>query len=347
MQFDRIDRRTLLKGLGGAAALTAFGAGARQAQAETLDEVIRGAEKEGALFWYDSLGGGQEALEEFQKEYPFIKKVEYVRVPGAQKVSRFVQESLAGGPSGDILNQAAPANQTLIDQGLAIPVDWAGLGVSDKLIGNEYLISTVSVVTVIIYNTNLVKGDDIPRTWQDMVDPKWANRTGKYARAAEMDAISVAWGPEKTLEYVREYAKLKPRLAESTAALNQAVGSGELHVGFTAYDSAVRLKESGAPIDFHSPDIAVVASLYSLVSKAGANPNAAKLFLAWMSTPKGAKAFEDHVLRGNAFVEGTHANQIVSAADNIVYRSPEDLIKNAEEINAFDRNIENILQGRA
>ena len=67
----------------------------------------------------------------------------------------------------------------------------------------------------------------------------------------------------------------------------------------------------------------------------------------WMATPEGARAFEDNVLRGNAFIEGTVANKLVSKSKNIAFRDPEDAIKNAEAINAFDRKIEEILQGRA
>lgn len=341
-------RRSFLLGAGGLASALALTGRAGYAAAETIDDVRRGAEKEGALFWYDSLGGGQGAMEAFQKAHPFVKEVKYVRVPGAQKVSRFVQESLAGGPSADFLNQGAPGNQALADKGLARAVDWAALGVPAKLIGNNYLISTMTVVTVIVYNTNLVKGADIPRTWNDMLDPRWKGRTGKYARAAELDAISVKWGRKKTLDYTRKYAELQPRLASGTAVLNQAIGSGELLVGFSAYDSAVRLKNSGAPIDFHAPqDGPVVVPLYSIVAKQGAHPNAAKLMLSWMATPEGAKAFEDNVLRGNAFVPGTVAAKIVGSTENVISRTPDDIINNAKDIRAFDQQIENILKGRA
>ena len=342
-----IGRRGFLQGAAGLASALAVAGPAGYAAAEGIEDVRRGAEKEGALFWYDSLGGGEGALDAFQKAHPFIKNVKYVRVPGAQKVSRFVQELLAGGPSGDFLNQGAPGNEALAARGLAVPVDWAGLGVPAKLIGNKYLISTMTVVTVIIYNTNQVKGAAIPRTWAAMLDPRWKGRTGKYARAAEFDAIAVKWGKEKTLEYARRYAALNPRLASGTALLNQAVGSGELLVGFTAYDSAVRLKKSGAPVDFVAPeDGPVVVPLYSIVAKYGAHPNAAKLMLSWMATPAGAKAFEDHVLRGNAFVPGTVAAQLVGKTENVISRTPDDMIKNAKAINAFDKEIENILKGR-
>ena len=58
------------------------------ARAETLDDVIAGAKKEGAILWYDSLPAeqGNAILQAFQKDYPFVAKAEYLEVPGSAKM---------------------------------------------------------------------------------------------------------------------------------------------------------------------------------------------------------------------------------------------------------------------
>ena len=92
-------RRTVLKGLAASGALSLAGVRAGYGQAkETQDKVTEAAKQEGSFLWYDHFGReeGQAVLAEFQKRVPFLKKLEYVEVPAAQKQARFIQECLAG-----------------------------------------------------------------------------------------------------------------------------------------------------------------------------------------------------------------------------------------------------------
>ena len=94
--------------------------------------MIEAAKGEGGLVWYDHYdrAASEGILAAFQRAYPFVKKVEFVDVPSAQKTAKIIQESMAGGPTTDVLLHGAAVTQSLFDRGLLLETDWAALGVA-------------------------------------------------------------------------------------------------------------------------------------------------------------------------------------------------------------------------
>src|SRR5690606_23684443 len=201
------------------------------AAAESLDEIKAAAAKEGKVVWYDSLprAQGDAILAEFQKAYPEIKTVEYLEVPGAAKTARITQESRAGGPTADVTLDRPAAGMRHQAAGFVEAVDWKALGVetSKERTPNQYLIAITAPVYGVLYNTNKVKEAEAPKSYEELVDPKWAGRAGTWARAIAFVILSADWGEEKTDAYVKKLAALKPKLYRSTYAAAQSVGAGE------------------------------------------------------------------------------------------------------------------------
>ena len=342
-------RREFLQMLAGAAAATGMMTEPKPAGAASRDQVIEAAKAESGLIWYDHYdsNAAQGILSNFQQVYPFVKKVEFVDVPSAQKTAKIVQESTAGGPTADVLLHGAAVTQSLFDRGLLLETDWAALGVvpSPVLTPTPYMIVATTAPYAALCNTDLVKGADIPQNWDDMVNPKWKGHTGHWMRAAFFIDMIPAIGEQGARDLAAKLAALQPRLFDGQFPLAEAVGSGELALAITAYNSAVRMVEKGAPVKLIILDPTPVPLITGSVLKYGKNPNTARLFLAWLGTPDGAILFEKMTKRGNYFVAGTQISTVLKG-HKLSYFTAAQSIAEAKKLNALETEFSRKIAGR-
>ena len=340
------DRRRFLHALAAAAAVR--GADARAA-GPAREDVIAAAKSESGLIWYDhyDAGAAQSILANFQRSFPFVKKVEFVDVPSAQKTAKIVQESMAGGPTADVLLHGAAVTQSLHERGFLLETDWAALGVQTgpALTPTAYMIMATAAPYAALCNTNLVKDADLPHSWDDMADPKWKGRTGHWMRAAFFVDIIPAIGENASRGLVRRLADLQPRLFDGQFPLAEAVGSGEIALAITAYDAAARMVEKSAPVKLLVIDPTPIPLIMGSVLKYGKNPNTARLFLAWLGRPEGAIMFEKFTKRGNYFVEGTHIAKVLKGR-KVSYYTAAQSIAQADKLNALETEFSRTLSGR-
>lgn len=126
-------------------------------------------------------------------------------------------------------------------------------------------------------------------------------------------------------------AALQPRLSDGLFPLAQTVGSGEISLAMTAYDSAVRVRGEGrSGQDRRARSDAVRHDLRRDL-KYGKNPNTARLFLSWLATPEGAITFEKMTKRGNFLVAGTEISKLLKDRQ-IVVLHPRAVDRAVEEI---------------
>jgi iron(III) transport system substrate-binding protein len=165
-------------------------------------------------------------------------------------------------------------------------------------------------VYVVLYNTQLVPEAQAPRTWEDLLDPRWRGRLGTWSSAAGIAHLPKAWGIERATDYVRRFAAQEPLLYASTFPLAQAVASGELAVALGIFHTAQPPIQQGAPIRVVALEPTTISTIYTYVARNTRQPNAAKLLVAWLMTPEGAKAYEDATARGS-IVLGPNTAQLV------------------------------------
>jgi iron(III) transport system substrate-binding protein len=161
------------------------------------------------------------------------------------------------------------------------------------------------VVYVIVYNTSLVKEADAPKSWSDLLDPRWDGKIGIWVRGEGQGALAASWGIDKVVDYVRKMNARHPVLLPSTFPLAQQVAAGEILVGFGLNHSAQIPIRRGAPIKVVVADPAPISTLYSFVPVKAKNPSGGALLALWLATPEGAKAYEDATDRGNPFIPST------------------------------------------
>jgi iron(III) transport system substrate-binding protein len=165
---------TAAAALGLGSTLTAVPAAAQQNQFGP-PALIEAARKEGTLVYYTAnfIEVEQEVVKAFNKRFPFIK-VEIVRAPGGQLITRVKTEAAAGKLAADVVDHSDPALMTeLTDLFQDYTPPNAADYIPDVLISPK-LWPRVTLVWSIAYNSALVKNP--PKTWGDLTKPEYGNK---------------------------------------------------------------------------------------------------------------------------------------------------------------------------
>jgi iron(III) transport system substrate-binding protein len=289
-----ITRRTVLKGSAAAAAATVFAAPARAElpPASPIDDaLIAAAKKEGRVSFYTAmdLDFAQRLGKAFEEKYPGISaKVER---SGAERVfQRISQEHTSKIAAVDLANTADAAHVIIWKRNgwLApyLPEDVAKHYDKAYYDPDGLAIVTRILVSPIAYNTQLVKKEDAPKSFKDLLDPKWAGKmckghpaySGTIMNATQQIARDLGW------EYFEKLAKQRVMQLQSATDTPKKVQLGERAV---MVDGAgylvIRYKEEGSPLEIVYPEEGTpLATGPSVVFKSAPHPNAARLFQNWM-----------------------------------------------------------------
>jgi iron(III) transport system substrate-binding protein len=150
----------------------------------------------------------------------------------------------------------------------------------------EWIGDRVQIFTA-AYNTNLVKKADLPKSYEDLTNPKWKGKLG--IEAADYDwfsAIVTDMGEEKGLQLFREIVtKNGLSVRKGHTLLANLVVSGEVPLALTTYlYKVLQLKNDGAPIDWLALPPEVARPQGTGLALKSAHPHAAILFMDWLLT---------------------------------------------------------------
>ncbi len=284
------------------------------ATAQPVADLAKAAAAKPPVTWYESSPSEQidKVLAAFAKKYPNVK-VRHTRLVGGNELAvRGVQEMQARGYTGDLLTGGADHISQLKGRGYLEEVNWAQLGVPKSYAPNPFMVATTASVYVALWNTRKVSDAESPKTWEDVLNPKWTNRSGSWVRAAAFAQLAATQGPDTTKKQLERYIKLKPMLFKSTFPLAQAVASGEVDVAIGFYHSSLPPINAGAPVKMRALDVVPMHIIYSGVSKSARNAEGAKVLMHWLSTDEGAMAYEEATGRGNPLAPKTKTAQLIA-----------------------------------
>ena len=131
------------------------------------------------------------------------------------------------------------------------------------------------------YNTNLVKKEDLPKRWEDLLDPKWKGKLGIEAEDADwLAGILSDLGEERGAKLFRDIvAKNGISVRKGHTLLAQLVSAGEVPLALTVYNyKAEQLKSKGAPIEWFNIGTAIARANGIGVARQAQNYHAAILF---------------------------------------------------------------------
>jgi ABC-type Fe3+ transport system substrate-binding protein len=272
---------------------------APHARAAGADAALVGAAtKEGALAWYSTLIVNQITRPlalAFEKKYPGIK-VQYSRATSSEVALKITNEARAGRILADVfdgsntifpLQDANLVEPYLVEAAKSYPPEFRDA---------NGLWTTMNLYFMTVgYNTDMVQGADIPKTYDDLLNPKWA---GKMAWTNDptvngppgfIQNILALKGQEKGMDYLKALAALKPvTIPASQRVVLDKVIAGEFPLGLMTFNhhSAISAAK-GAPVAWvRMEPLVASANLISIV-KGAPHPNAAKLFLEYVLSEEG------------------------------------------------------------
>jgi iron(III) transport system substrate-binding protein len=285
----------LLLGRVAKAGLLAFGLAASTANLALAQnfgppELIEAAKKEGKFVFYTAnfTEVEQETIKAFNKRFPFIK-VELVRAPGGQLITRIKTEAAAGKLLADVIDHS--------DRGLLAEIndlfqDYAPPNAADYLESarvSPKLWPRVTLVWSIAYNSALVKNP--PKSWMDLTKPEYSGKQIGHVFAPSGGTTWTRAMFERQVlgeDYWAKQAATKPALYPSGAPLSDALVRGEVSIAPLLYNVIYTKQRDGAPVEiFFPPEGAPAIPYASGVAKTATNPNAAKLFLNWCLSEEG------------------------------------------------------------
>jgi len=300
----KLSRRSILKG-SGAIAATVFASPLR-AQAPAPEPVtpalIEAAKKEGKLVFYTAmdLQLAERFGRTFEQKYPGIG----VRVErsGAERVfQRIDQEYRSNIHAVDVVNTADQAHCIIWKRN-----GWLAAYLPEEVAKNydkrfydpDVLhVTTRVLVSPFAYNTKLVKAEDAPKSFADLLDPKWAGKmvkghpaySGTIMTATFQIARDLGWG------YLEKLAKQRIMQVQSSTDPPKKLALGERAVMADGNDyNLIQLKERGQPVEVVYPaEGTPFISGPTAIFNSAPNPNAARLFQNYLHSRAGQQLLVD------------------------------------------------------
>jgi iron(III) transport system substrate-binding protein len=289
--------------------------------ADRLQKLTDGAKKEGALSIYTSAQSSDMGplVAAFEKKYGV--KAEMWRAGSEKVLQRAVTEARANRFTVDVVETNGPELESLhrekIFQAIKSP-HHANL-MPQALRQHGEWVGTRLNVFVQAYNTKEVKKEELPKTWDDLLNPRWKGRLGIEAEDQDwLAGIAQVLGEARATKLFKDMVAINGMsVRKGHTLLTQLVASGEVPFALTVYNYKVeQLRQKGAPIDWLAIGPAIARPNGVGVARQAPHPHAALLFYEFEISEEGQKilASRDFVPT-NTKVESAMAKQPLKFVD--------------------------------
>ncbi len=305
MKISNLTRRDAIKGL--AAAGAALGAGSRAyaalpAASPVTPELIAAAQKEAKVIWYTAvdLPVAERVAKAFEAKYPGIAmRVE--RTGGERIFQRIAQEQASKINAVDVVNSSDAAHFIVWKRdGLLapyVPEDVAKFYPDEHRDPDGMFASWRIWLCPIGYNTKLVKPEDAPKSYADLLDPKWAGKMVKAHPGYSGSIMTSTFQMARDLgwEYLEKLSKQKIMQVQSAADPPKKLALGERAIMVDGNDYLlIQMKEKGEPVEIvYATEGTPLIVGPSGVLKNAPNPSAARLLQSYMFSLEGQQLIVD------------------------------------------------------
>ena len=258
----------------------------RKPAEQRLKALVDGAKKEGVIYHYGSINApdNDELTRGFAKQYPFIE-MRYTRLGAEQVVNRTVTEFRSGVPSADVISLRGTFMPELLDKKIIARykspmVAFLRPGFTDP---EGIMATTFATGYAMIFNTARVKPGEAPKSYEDLLQPRWKGRLVLDQDAHDWFAGMIdLMGESKAAAFLRRLVVEQGlKLKRNHSLITQLTAAGEHDLFIDGYiHNAVEFKTKGAPVDyvFTNPVIVKPPSVIAITAKT-ARPHAAALML--------------------------------------------------------------------
>lgn len=258
---------------------------------------IAGAKKEGGVKILDNLTDAQfrDMTAPFRERYPFIKFT-YSQGTYQARTTRVLVAFKAGNYPYDVITDFGGFYSVFLENGVL--ADVSDMPTYSKLEpgthgDNGLWVGYRRQYWCAAYNTSLVKPENLPKTWDDLIEnPAWRNKNLALGNRPQL-WILMLWnqsGEEWTRRFVqRLFGEVKPQLRmEGMDMLPALAGAGEFSMIVPTSEFQVQqLQATGAPINFHCPEPVPATVAMKGIVKGSPNQYAAKIYLNWLLSKEG------------------------------------------------------------
>jgi iron(III) transport system substrate-binding protein len=278
-------------GLARRVAALVVGAAAACAHAQPDARLVERAKAEATVTLYTSmqLVDSRPLTEAFEKRHGI--RVQLWRASGEKVAQRVLTEARGGRHEVDVVETDGAQMEILHrERQLAALRTPSVRDIPAAIVPahGEYVPTRLSLY-VVAYNTRLVAPQDVPQTYADLLQPKWAGRVAlEAADVAWFAAVARAMGEAEGLAFFRKLAAQKPRMRSGHTLMAELVAAGEIDLALDAHVQGVaRLKDKGAPIEWKALAPAFGQPSSVGVHKQAPHPNAAQLFADFILSREG------------------------------------------------------------
>ena len=260
------------------------------AGADRQARLLEAAKKEGEVSVYYIFPGFNAVTTGFTKKYGI--KVRFWRAGSEAVLQRVVSEARATRFDVDVIQNSAQENEALHREKLlqAVRSPYFGELRPEAVPAHREWVGSKINVFIMAYNTALIKKDDLPKNYQDFLNPKWKGHLGIEGNNHHwFGTLTQALGEQEALKLFDAIVATNGiSIRKGHSLLTQLVASQEVPLAMTVYDWNIDpLKQKGAPIDGFTLQPTVAQFDTVAVAKRAPNHNAALLFYDYVISEEG------------------------------------------------------------
>ena len=278
-------------------ACVTFAVLAVQSHAASDPALIEAAKKEGelALWTASDLQQVTRMGQQFEKKFPFLK-VNVYRSGAASLQSKILTEAMAGKHSWDVTNFSFETILGLIERKLVARYrsPERNMLYEDMIDSEGYWTAIYPQPTILGYNTNHVKKADVPRTYSDLLAPKWKGKKISVDNdgLGLLLALSIAWGKEKAVGYLKQLAANQPVPGRGHSFRVQQIAAGEYDLTLAYANPIQAAKFQGAPIDWVVLEPVPISLNTIMLAEHAPHPSAGKLYIDFILSREGQETLK-------------------------------------------------------
>lgn len=268
-----------------------------------ITALLEAAQAEGTVTWYtgQTESVAQQTAAAFKAQFGI--EVQYISLNAGILSQRYQTEAEAGTVSADVISQGWSPEfvETAISKGWGMKLSDADLpALQLGKFPEKYLEDDGTAIIgffpyMILYNTEIISGDMVPTSIEDLADPKYkdkvilADPTTADNLVQFYDVLYQAYGEEWFEKILENDPKFYPTISNGVQAMTAGEGSVTTPAAMAV---AIPLIEAGAPVGTVTPPVTAGSQVQIMLtaSDKAPHPNAAKLFVNWLLSESGNRA---------------------------------------------------------
>jgi iron(III) transport system substrate-binding protein len=267
--------------------------------------LVKGAKEEGQMLFYSTLPVNQFAVlkEAFNTRYPSVALNQFYS-PRQGILNRAMTEARAGKQMADVIMVDLSYGSQLVDENIAHPFPLLDRkkffdGTYDS---RGYWHTMYYLTTALLYNSKQVSADIVPRSYNDLLSPRWKGKLLFDPEAGYiLAAMEHAWGKEKAVEFLNKLAKQDVSFRRGGTLALQLIAAGEYPIAISVNgETAAEFRDKGAPLGFSVLSPKIIKPNAVFLAKKAPHPRAAVLFMSWVLSEEGQKVLASSLGKGVA-----------------------------------------------